>query len=141
MAAKLLVYRNLHKQCWSVKHNGRVIGHRNWIHVTGDLWGSCAGFQVSEFGRQKVIKEGRKNVHAYVFAYPQYIELDEAKVCEWAKTTAFSKLTRVTYNPYENSTFVTAFVDTTVPQYPVGWAETIWLTPGGVFVEKPHSPI
>lgn len=59
------VYRNLHKHCWSVRaacgsHRGRVIGHANSV-----LLRHCT-FHVSEGGRLRAVREGRKNVHAHV---------------------------------------------------------------------------
>lgn len=59
------VYRNLHKHCWSVRaacgsHRGRVIGH-----ATSVLLRHCT-FHISESGRLRAVREGRKNVHAHV---------------------------------------------------------------------------
>lgn len=56
------VYRNLHKDCWSVrdKKTRRVIAHCDSVILKD------AKFKVSEKGRQRVIKEKRKNVHAFV---------------------------------------------------------------------------
>lgn len=62
---KVFVYFNLHKKLWSVKAlqgpmKGRVIKHTNEIKLV-----DCE-FKVSEAGRQRVIREQRKNVHAGV---------------------------------------------------------------------------
>lgn len=59
---KVFVYWNLHKGCYSVKNlaTGRVIAHAGTVTLTN------AVFKVSEAGRQRVIKERRKNVHAGV---------------------------------------------------------------------------
>ena len=58
------VYRNLHKKCWSVqqKQKGRwkVVAHAESITLL-----DCV-FRVSEAGRQRVLRESRKNVHAYI---------------------------------------------------------------------------
>lgn len=54
------VYRNLHKGCWSIKQNGLVKAHSDDIHLY-----NCE-FLVNEKNRLKVIKEKRKNVHAFV---------------------------------------------------------------------------
>lgn len=57
---KIYVYRNLHHKCWSVKYRGLVIAHT----PTAFMWD--VEFIVNEAGRQRVLKEGVKNVHAYV---------------------------------------------------------------------------
>jgi len=62
---KVFVYFNLRKRCFSVKalegmYKGRVIAHRDSLHLQD------AEFKVSEKGRQRVIRERRKNVHAGV---------------------------------------------------------------------------
>jgi len=59
------VYRNLHKDLYSVRilegpSKGRVVAHCSRIMVEN------AEFVVSERGRQRVIEERRKNVHAFI---------------------------------------------------------------------------
>lgn len=56
------VYRNLHKPgvVWSVRQDGLVIGHAKDIVV------SKAQLKVSDAGRERVRREGKKNVHAFV---------------------------------------------------------------------------
>lgn len=56
------VYRNLSQGCWSVKDrsDGRVIGRADAVIVTD------ATFVVQPAGRAKVLREGQKNVHAFV---------------------------------------------------------------------------
>lgn len=112
---KVFVYRNLHQQCWSVKslygrHYGRVI-----LHCTAvDL--SQAFFKVNEKGRQRVLDEKSKNVHAGVVGYlegahvltERYTELYPANVIHdhvtgWAKPDNWDE---VTYNPYKFDSFV-----------------------------------
>lgn len=55
-------YRNLHTGLWSVKQ-GIVRFHTSEIVLTN------ARFVVNEVGRQRVLREQRKNVHAYVVGY------------------------------------------------------------------------
>lgn len=57
------VYRNLHKKCWSVKQGGVVVGHTEELALKDCV---C---MVNEKGRQKVLKTGVKNVHAYIKGY------------------------------------------------------------------------
>lgn len=56
------VYRNLHKKIWSIRDRktGRVVDHKEYVYVLD------AKFIVQPAGRQKVLQEGRKNVHAFV---------------------------------------------------------------------------
>lgn len=56
----VFVYWNLHKKCWSVRHKGRILFH------THNLMLEDCTFKVSEKGRQRVLKEGKKYVHAGV---------------------------------------------------------------------------
>jgi hypothetical protein len=67
---------------------GRVIAHAMEICLE-----DCK-FKVSESGRNRVLKEKRKNVHAGVVGY----------VTDDKNLTGC--LTRVTYNPYKYSSFV-----------------------------------
>ena len=83
---KVFVYKNLHKDCWSVKQDGLVKAHTKSIN----LW-DCS-FRVNAKGRAKVLEEKRKNVHAGIVGY-----IDE---------NAMTFGTAVTYNPYKYSTFV-----------------------------------
>ncbi len=56
------IYRNLHKPgvVYSVQQNGLVVGYASKLSLCG-----CE-FLVSEAGRQRVIAEKRKNVHAFI---------------------------------------------------------------------------
>lgn len=54
------VYMNLPKKVFSVRQSGIVKCHAMSVYLEN------AEFVVSEKGRQKVLKEKRKNVHAYV---------------------------------------------------------------------------
>lgn len=56
----VFVYWNLHKKCWSVRHKGRVLFHAHHLRLEDCL------FKVSEKGRQRVLSEGKKYVHAGV---------------------------------------------------------------------------
>lgn len=95
---RVFVYRNLHKDCWSVKaleglNKGRVIAHMKDV----TLW-NCT-FKVSEAGRQRVVREQRKNVHAGVVGY-----IDDS-LHGW---NAVTSTIPVTYNPYKYDSFVRA---------------------------------
>ena len=95
---KVRVYYNLHKSCLSVQHMTKK-GWRVRQHLTRIALVDVE-FVVNEKGRQRVLKEKRKNVHAYVIGTmveaPQYEDFDPSTNETWG----------ITYNPYENSTFV-----------------------------------
>tara|TARA_Y100001951_G_scaffold52289_1_gene41402 strand:+ start:390 stop:737 length:348 start_codon:yes stop_codon:yes gene_type:complete len=91
------VYYNLHKKCLSVRKRGLVIDHVSSILLKN------AEFVVQPAGRRKVLKEKRKNVHAYVRG-------------ERVAVASFDgKSERITYNPYKNKSFVS--VETGKPVY------------------------
>lgn len=64
----VFVYFNLHKKVFSVKDvkTGRVIAHANTVKLQN------AYPKVSEKGRQRVLKEQRKNVHAGIRGELEY---------------------------------------------------------------------
>ncbi|AMS01078.1 hypothetical protein SEA_ARCHERNM_84 [Mycobacterium phage ArcherNM] len=97
---RVFVYWNLHRGMWSVKalegpDKGRVIArHQNVVlrNVTG---------KVSEAGRQRVLREGRKNVHAGLVG-----ELVQGEAVNLPDR-------KVTYNPRKYESFV--YVDDETP--------------------------
>ena len=94
---KVFVYFNLHKRVFSVKalegsEKGRVIGHRTSLAIYSPT------FKVSEAGRQRVVRERRKNVHAGVVGFLTAPYDWTKELVEW---------TPVLYNPYVFSSFVT----------------------------------
>ena len=91
------VYYNLHKKCLSVRRRGRVIEH------TGMILLKNATFHVQPAGRKRVLKEKRKNVHAYVSG-------ERVAVASFDGSSE-----RITYNPYKNKSFVS--VETGLPVY------------------------
>ena len=86
---RIFVYFNLHKKCFSVKdvRTGLVVAHTDEISMRD------VTFKVSESGRQRVLSEKRKNVHAGV--------LGEYWEGGWG-TIGFNT---VTYNPYKAGHF------------------------------------
>lgn len=97
---KVFVYFNLHKKLFSIKsmegeNKGKVIGHSPAVVLDN------VKFKVSEAGRQRVIREQRKNVHAGVIGY-----LNEQGIRLVLATRDLT--TKVTYNPYLYESFVNA---------------------------------
>jgi hypothetical protein len=94
---KVFVYFNLHRKLFSIKAlegpmKGRVIAHRHDVLIND------ATFKVSEAGRQRVIRERRKNVHAGVSGtwFEDYFTFSSVSINGSA----------IMYNPYKYSTFV-----------------------------------
>jgi hypothetical protein len=114
---RCFVYFNLHKRCFSIKAlegamKGRVIAHRDQALLFD------AKFKVSEAGRQRVLKEKRKNVHAgvvgeWIDSSGDYATIDAVAINGSA----------ITYNPYKYSTFVHLF-----GEHPIGMARLVALT-------------
>lgn len=88
---KVKVYFNLHTKLFSVKdyQTGKVVAHGNNISLKD------VEFKVSEAGRQRVLREKKKNVHAYVIGtYQGDKELETGSMQD------------AYYNPYTLSHFV-----------------------------------
>lgn len=85
------VYRNLRRKCYSIMYKGRVIRHEAYTLLIN------VRFNVRAGGREKVRREKRKNVHAFVEGEYGTTDLNAYNL---------SDLVRVSYNPYKNETFV-----------------------------------
>ena len=97
------VYRNLHNGTFSVRRNGKVVLHlRNWM----TLHLQDVKFAVQPAGRDKVRREGKKNVHAYVRG-----TVVDAPTYKYSDTFKDKCNVWVTYNPYQNDTFVASVPD------------------------------
>lgn len=83
---KVFVYKNLHKDCWSIRQDGLVKGHCHDLNLT-----DCE-FRVNEKSRQKVLSKRQKNVHAGVSGYI-------------SKKDNQSNMVEISYNPYKFGNF------------------------------------
>lgn len=91
---RVRVYRNLRKKCWSVMDmkTGRVIEHLKALGIED------VTFVVRPGGRAKVLRERRKNVHAFVVGVIRYRNGQQPSfVGAWDP---------VTYNPYAGPNFM-----------------------------------
>lgn len=92
---RVMVYYNLHKHTFSITLAGKVIMHADMVKL------SDVEFRVRKGGKERVRGEKRKNVHAFVIGdLIDYCEHPCSEVLE----PSFGDL--VTYNPYENDSFV-----------------------------------
>jgi hypothetical protein len=92
---KVYVYYNLHKKVFSIKScdTKKVIAH------SGSVVLSDAVFKVSKAGRERVLREKQKNVHAGVQG--ELVVLNNKDF-----THKPSKVKEATYNPYLYESFV-----------------------------------
>jgi hypothetical protein len=100
---KVEIYYNLNKHVLSVRQKGLVIKHTPAAEVFN------AKFVVQPGGRKRVLREKRKNVHAFIRGTAGRLSktiLTEA----WrdVSTTSINNWVRVTYNPYKYNSFVEA---------------------------------
>lgn len=89
--AKYYIYRNLHSKSFSVQYKGKVIARPKNFVAEG-----CE-FRVSEKGREKVLLEKRKNVHAKI-ACDSWFEINCSPLIP-------SDDKQIYYNPYNVSNF------------------------------------
>lgn len=106
---KVFVYFNLHRKCFSIKalegkDKGRVVAHRD------DVLLFDATFKVSETGRQRVLRERKKNVHAGVVGYWDEVGSDYLTTINRITVNG----TPVTYNPYKYDSFVHLYGEYTI---------------------------
>ena len=107
---RVFVYWNLHKKVWSIKalegtDKGRVIAHADYVELAN------VKFKVSEAGRQRVLREKRKNVHAgavgvlesWSNSKGEYLYTGRTLYSQELLTEAVAEM--VSYNPYKGSTF------------------------------------
>jgi len=98
MNIRVFVYWNLHRKCWSVKalegeRKGKLVAHEEFV-VLRD-----ATPKISEAGRQRVLREKRKNVHAGVVG--EWVQGDDA----FDDSGALYNPYHITYNPYRAAHF------------------------------------
>lgn len=110
---KAKVYRNLHRNCFSVMRDKtrRVESHQQVVFMKN------VTFKVSSIGRSRVLREKRKNVHAFVCG-------------EVAKKIVFPNLQpkEAFYNPY----MVEKFTDVESAKS-VEKASCVLLAPGKIY--------
>jgi hypothetical protein len=102
------VYFNLHKKTFSVRSakSGRVLLHTDEVHIDNPT------FVVRKAGRERVLREGKKNVHAFVRGDATFFRHINRPI-----------LDTLTYNPYKYASFVDKQTEE-----PVYNASRAWLT-------------
>lgn len=92
---RVMVYYNLHKHTFSVQYQGKVMLYADYVKLKN------VEFRVRDGGKEKVRKEMRKNVHAFVIG--DLVEFCEFP-CENIPPETNEKV--ITYNPYKYDSFV-----------------------------------
>ena len=105
---KIEVYFNLHKKIWSVRQSGKVVQHTNFIQIREPQ------YVVSQKGNERVRREKKKNVHAFVRGYV------ENRLPVFPRKSTF-----VTYNPYKNDSFVERNTENSVCSSPYAALEIV----------------
>jgi len=90
---KVFVYKNLHKGCWSIKQDGLVKAHSDGTPIT--LY--FTEMKVNRKGRERVLREKRKNVHAGIEGYLSH---EDSHV--WH---GWVDMVEISYNPYKHYAF------------------------------------
>lgn len=117
---RVRVYRNLTKKCISIQSTktNLVIMYSEAVSLT-----NCK-FTVREKGREKVLKEKRKNVHAFVIG-----ELDD--VYKSPEGEDRRGVRQASYNPYKHGFFYDV-----ITQEPVREASKVWVMSDGTIFYK-----
>lgn len=101
-------YYNLHKRCLSYRPSGGRVKHARAM-ILNDV-----SFDVQPAGRAKVLREQKKNVHAFVRGVPSWIAgLDDGLEDYTPSNMERQRYRKITYNPYKHGSFV--FADTGAP--------------------------
>jgi hypothetical protein len=128
------VYKNLHNGKWSIKNKkGLVVGHADSVTMV------LVEPTVSEAGRQRVIREKKKNVHAYMIGFVSRVSGFMRYKDRELHTTEYItnlrdvvRLIELSYNPYKGGTFV----NKNTGQPVTGVLSYVFLKPNGVYGVK-----
>lgn len=121
---RVFVYKNLHKDTYSLRTNGRVFRHSDWVML------SDVKFKVSETLRQKVIAERQKNIHAGPLGAGWSTDVYEIRT---RLLVVEKDLQEIYYNPYKTDSFVLKDNH----DVRLSGASEVFLTPAGVYAWKP----
>jgi hypothetical protein len=119
----VMIYRNLHKKCWSIQQNGLVVGHSDQVFIKN------ATFVVRKGGQAKVRATKKKQVHAFVKGTLVAKELVVCNAWQSIANIAGKWCHIVKYNPYQNDTFMQR--DRNMQMVPISSSEGVYLTAGG----------
>lgn len=90
------IYRNLHKQCWTIQHKVKGKGWRVSDHADVIEAPRCT-FKIYKSGRDRVLAEGKKYVHAYAIV--------DDYTSQPAGSPTHHRFYTIGYNPYSEYGF------------------------------------
>ena len=122
MSKRHEAYFNLHKHCLSIRPMGGKVSHFSGVVF------SDASFVVSKAGRERVIREKRKNVHAFVRGTPVTTLPVGQNGTPLVENCKAAGLRRVTYNPYKYERFV---IKSTGQE--VVWADRVYVVGRSIY--------
>lgn len=99
------IYWNLNRDCVSVQYDGKVIGYAKSVIIEN------VTFKIRESGRQRAIRDGQRNVHAFAIGTlvaADWIENKKALPIAWNgidSDAAKLHTRRVKYNPFRGPDF------------------------------------
>lgn len=101
------VYFNLHRSCWSIRLRGKVQRHAGALFVVSPHVDEPVRFVVRPGGRARVLREGRKNVHAFVVGNAgSWVPTPREVAHDLAMGWQGEAWVEVTYRPTMGPTFV-----------------------------------
>jgi hypothetical protein len=135
---RLEAYYNLHKKCISARPIGGYVKHYEFLCLDD------ASFSVQPAGRKKVLKEKKKNVHAFVrgnlLSGGEQRQRDhdydgvniDLSVDRFREDARYDE---VTYNPYKYESFVRKH-----NEEPVQYAPHVWIIDKHIFIPSIFPP-
>ena len=126
---KYRVYRNLHRGDFSILSNGKVIDRGDNLILTN------VQFYSRETGRQRVIEEGVKNVHAFMCTNDLVVKFDENLEPKLDRRV-ISRI-QITYNPKLYANFYAFMEPSRVFMFEPDWTiPKVYTKDGQVFISK-----
>lgn len=103
-------YFNLHEKCLSYRPSGGKVQHAHTLLLNN------VRFAVQPAGRAKVLREKKKNVHAFVRGEIAFVRPTLQDDCGDLSPENMDRqgYRRVTYNPYKYESFVDALTGTPI---------------------------
>lgn len=135
---RLEAYYNLHKKCISARPIGGSVKHYEFLCLDD------ASFSVQPAGRKKVLKEKKKNVHAFVRGnlltsgepYQRRHDYDGVNIdLSVDRFREDARYDEVTYNPYKYESFVRKHNEQAVK-----YAPHVWIIDKHIFIPSISPP-
>ena len=97
--ARYYIYKNLTTGTFSIRYKGKVIAHPTIVSAQGIT------YVVNPKGRERVLREGKKYVHAFVSCDSWQDHSDKGIDPEMAEMFLADNFTEVKYNPFRSDCF------------------------------------